>query len=285
MSKNKPDSNIVIITGFSGAGMSSVLKRFEDLGYEAFDNFPIKLVDALLEDVGDTPIAIGLDTRTRGFSGENVLETARRLNARLLFIVCDDEELQRRFAETRRRHPLAKEKPVHVGIAREHKLLDGIRTKADLVIDTTALSVHDLRHMLEGHFEFAPGQKMTLTLMSFGYKHGIPREADIVLNVQFLDNPHWVPELKPLTGKDKPVGDHIEKDKDYGPFLQNFKALLEPLIPRYAHAGKKYLTVAVGCTGGRHRSVYTVEKLAEWLKNLNTETPVSLHIDHRDLDH
>lgn len=280
----KTENNVVIITGFSGAGISSVLKRFEDLGYEAFDNFPVKLVDALLEEVGNKPIAIGIDTRTRGFSAETVLETAKRLNAHLLFIVCDDEELQRRFAETRRRHPQAQDRPVHVGIKKEHELLDPVRERADLVIDTTTLSVHDLRHMLEGHFEAAPDRKMTVSLMSFGYKHGIPREADIVMNVQFLDNPHWIPDLKPLTGKDKAVGDYIEKDPDYKTFLNSFQTTIQPLIPRYAHAGKKYLTIAIGCTGGRHRSVYIVEKLAGWLKTLKTEIPVSVYIDHRDLD-
>lgn len=277
--------DIVLVTGFSGAGMSSVLKGLEDLGHEVFDNFPLSLVDALLEETESDPepIAIGIDTRTRGFETVSVLETAQRIGARLLFIVCDDEELQRRFTETRRRHPLAEDKPVHVGIEQEHKLLDQIRAASDLVIDTTRLSVHDLRHILEGHFEGVGDQKMTVTLMSFGFKHGLPREADIVLNVQFVDNPHWIPALKPLTGKDEAVGAHIEKDPDYMEFLESFKAMTGPVLKRYAHAGKKYLTLAVGCTGGRHRSVYTVEKLAEWLKSYDAATAVSVYVEHRDL--
>lgn len=281
--QNKRD--ITLVTGFSGAGMTSVLKALEDLGYEVFDNFPLNLVDALLEDAADDPepIAIGIDTRTRGFETRAVLETAKALQARLLFVVCEDDELQRRFTETRRRHPLAEDKPVHVGIAQEHELLDEIQSKADIVIDTTKLSVHDLRHKLEGFFEGASDKTMTVTLMSFGFKHGLPREADIVMNVQFVDNPHWIPALKPLSGKDQKVGEHIERDPDYPAFLENFQTMIAPLLKRYAQAGKKYLSIAVGCTGGRHRSVYTVEKLAAWLKGYDAGTPLSVYVEHRDL--
>lgn len=274
-------NNLVLVTGFSGAGMSSVLKTLEDLGLEVFDNFPLPLVEPLVSDEQKEPrkIAIGIDTRTRGFSTHNVIETAQQLDAQLLFITCDDHELQRRFTETRRRHPLAKDKSVRAGIEEERKLLEKVQYSADLVIDTTTLSVHDLRHILEGHFAIEPQKKLTVTLMSFGFKHGTPREADIVMDVRFVENPHWVKELRSFTGKDKAVGDHIEKDPNYGQFIENFKALIEPLLPRYAHEGKKYLTIAIGCTGGRHRSVYTVEKLSEWLK----ETGSLTHIEHRDL--
>lgn len=274
-------NNLVLVTGFSGAGMSSVLKALEDLGLEVFDNFPLPLVGPLVSDEQKEPrkIAIGIDTRTRGFSTQNVIDTAQYLGAQLLFITCDDHELQRRFTETRRRHPLAKDKSVRAGIEEERRLLEKIQYSADLVIDTTTLSVHDLRHILEGHFAIQPQKELTVTLMSFGFKHGTPREADIVMDVRFLENPHWVEELRPLSGKDKAVGAHIEKDKNYEQFIENFKALINPLLPRYAHEGKKYLTIAIGCTGGRHRSVYTVEKLAQWLKGTGSLT----HIEHRDL--
>ena len=278
---NTAQNNLILVTGFSGAGMSSVLKTLEDLGLEVFDNFPLPLVGPLVSDKQAEPrkIAIGIDTRTRGFSTQSVIETAQNLNAQLLFITCDDHELQRRFTETRRRHPLAKEKSVRAGIEEERKLLEKIQYSADLVIDTTTLSVHDLRHILEGHFSIQPQQELTLTLMSFGFKHGTPREADIVMDVRFVENPHWKEDLRPLSGKDKAVGDHIEKDPNFAQFIDNFKALIEPLLPRYAHEGKKYLTIAIGCTGGRHRSVYTVEKLSKWFK----ETSSLTHIEHRDL--
>lgn len=274
-------NNLILVTGYSGAGMSSVLKALEDLGLEVFDNFPLPLVKPLISDEQIEPrkIAIGIDTRTRGFSTQNVIETAQNLGAQLLFITCDDHELQRRFTETRRRHPLAKEKSVRVGIEEERRLLETIQYSADLVIDTTTLSIHDLRHILEGHFAIQPQKELTVTLMSFGFKHGTPREADIIMDVRFVENPHWVEKLRPLTGRDKEVGAHIEKDPNYGEFIKNFRALIEPLLPRYAHEGKKYLTIAIGCTGGRHRSVYTVEKLAKWLKKTGSLT----HIEHRDL--
>ena len=278
-----PENNyneLVLVTGYSGAGMSSVLKTLEDLGMEVFDNFPLALVEPLLKDTSKlAPIAIGIDTRTRGFSPESIMETVKHFKAKLLFITCDDHELQRRFTETRRRHPLAKDKSVRFGINQERGLLEKIQYNADQVIDTTTLSIHDLRHILEGYFSIHPQQELTITLMSFGFKHGSPREADIIMDVRFLENPHWVEELRPLTGKDTRVGEHIEKDSNYEHFIENFKALIEPLLPRYAHEGKKYLTIAIGCTGGRHRSVYTVEKLSHWLKDMGSLT----HIEHRDI--
>ena len=279
--KDLGKNDIYLITGYSGAGMSSVLKALEDNGMEVFDNFPLALVEPLIqsEDSQKKKIAIGIDTRTRGFSPESVIKAAEDLNAHLLFVTCDDHELQRRFTETRRRHPLAKDKSVRYGIDAEHELLDHLKVKADHVIDTTAMSVHDLRHALESSFQIESQKELTITLMSFGFKHGVPRDADIMMDVRFLKNPHWIAELRPKTGKDKEVGDHIEQDPDYNEFLENFKRLTEPLLPRYAHEGKKYLTIAIGCTGGRHRSVYTVEKLAKWLNDMGTKT----HIEHRDI--
>lgn len=276
---------ITLVTGFSGAGMSSVLKALEDMGHEVFDNFPLSLVDALMKQLENSrrPVAIGIDTRTRGFETQSFIETAKRLNAKLLFIACDDGELQRRFSETRRRHPLAKDRPVRVGIEQEHVLLDPVRAAADLAIDTTSLSVHDLRHILEGHFAAGEKKKLAVTLMSFGFKHGLPREADIVMDVRFLKNPHWVDDLRPLTGKDQAVGDYIEKDKAFADWLGNFQTMLRGLFPRYMREGKMYLTIAIGCTGGRHRSVYTVRKMADWINRLPDDPPIALSIDNRDL--
>lgn len=275
------NDNTIIITGYSGAGMSSVLKALEDMGLEVFDNFPLSLVDPLLNDPKSKgkQIAIGIDTRTRGFSPETILKTCETHNAKLVFISCDESILQHRFTETRRRHPLAQDKSAKSGIQQEQKLLAPVLDHASLTIDTSMMSVHDLRHILENHFQKDPDKKLAITLMSFGFKYGPPREADIVMDVRFLKNPHWDKELRPLTGKDKAVGDHIEQDKDYAPFLEHFQTMIAPLIPRYQEEGKSYLTIAIGCTGGRHRSVYTVEKLQKWFAKNGS----AVHIEHRDL--
>lgn len=274
-------ASLLIVTGLSGAGLATVLKTLEDFGFEAFDNFPPSLLPELLNDNTHTsqPIAIAIDSRSREFNVENLLNTVKTHNAKLLFITCDANTLHKRFTETRRRHPLATDRPIHHGIDEERTLLEPLRDAANIVIDTTDLSIHDLRHILEGYFKPDNRQDLIISLMSFGFRKGIPREADIVMDVRFLKNPHWIPELKPKTGQDKDVGDYIQKDEDFGSFLQNFKSLINPLLPRYAHEGKSYLTIAIGCTGGKHRSVFTVETLGKWLQSQNHQ----VHIEHRDL--
>ncbi len=273
----------LIITGLSGAGISTVLKVMEDFRYEVFDNFPLSLVKTLSEKTtpieGAKGIAFGIDTRTRGFSPEAVLNAVKEMDATLVFITSDDSVLHKRFKQTRRRHPLAKNKSVSYGIREERKLLADIQKNADFVIDSTDTSIHDLRHILEGHFALHPEGNLTVSLMSFGFKNGSPREADIIMDVRFLDNPHWKADLRPKTGLDKEVGDYIRTDKSFDSFLQNFKNLIEPLIPRYAEEGKSYLTIAIGCTGGRHRSVYIVETLQKWL----ADKGIAADADHRDL--
>jgi UPF0042 nucleotide-binding protein len=270
----------VIVTGLSGAGLSSVLKTLEDLGFEVFDNFPLTLAATLTQESADkNALAIGIDTRTRGFSTEAILKTAEDMGALLLFITCDDAILQKRFTETRRRHPLAKDRSVGHGISIEHELLQPLIDQADLTIDTSELSVHDLRHILEGHFGHRKGDKLNLSLVSFGFRHGLPREADIVMDVRFLKNPHWDKDLRAKTGLEPAVGAYIEGDEGFEAFVRQFKALLTPLLPRYTDEGKNYLTVALGCTGGRHRSVFMAETIAIWLKSL--KYPV--HIVHRDI--
>jgi len=250
--KEKEKRNILIVTGLSGAGMSSTLKYLEDLGYEVFDNFPLALVPPLIEDpiTSEKPMAIGIDTRTRGFDPDAVKDTVRKLGARLVFITSDEAVLQKRFTETRRRHPLAQDKPASAGIKKEQEWLYTLKEKADEVIDTSMLSIHELRHILEDRLGQEHKSALTLTLMSFGYKYGTPREADIVMDTIFLRNPHWVPELKPLTGRDEAIGTYVRQDTAFAPFLTHFKEMVEPLLPRFAHEGKSYLTIAFGCTGG-----------------------------------
>ncbi len=282
MTQHSATHPILFITGLSGAGMSSSLKVLEDLGYEVFDNFPLSLLDGLLAETLDhpKPIAIGIDTRTRAFDPQAIIEKVQSLKARLLFVTCDEAVLQKRFTETRRRHPLAGDRPVSAGIKKELSLLYPLRDIADPIIDTTDLSIHDLRRIISGHFEESKRRRLTVTIMSFGYKHGLPREADIVMDVRFLKNPHWEIALRPLTGKDADVQTYIGQDKSLKSFLLNLETMLEPLFERYTHEGKSYLTVALGCTGGKHRSVYVAELLADWVQQKGIVTA----IEHRDID-
>ncbi len=274
------DSATLFITGLSGAGMSSALKALEDLGYEVFDNFPLSLVDTLLQEPHQRPMAIGIDTRTRGFDPQAVLEKIKGSGAPLIFMTCDEAVLQKRFTETRRRHPLAADRPVGAGIKKELSLLYPLRETADLIVDTSELSIHDLKRIITGYAGDAAQNRMTVTVLSFGYKNGLPREADIVMDLRFLSNPHWIEELKPLTGRDSAVQDYIERDPAFHGFLENFKTMINPLLEKYRAEGKSYLTLAFGCTGGKHRSVFVAEKITEWMQ----QKDIAANIEHRDLE-
>jgi UPF0042 nucleotide-binding protein len=279
-------ARILLVTGISGAGRSTALKTLEDMGYEAFDNLPLSLVPALIESAAvDAPaIALGADLRTRGFAVENVLETLDDVVGRtgrdldVLFLDCDDEQLERRYTETRRPHPLAGDRPVIDGIRLERRVVSALRDRAHLVIDTSNLTAAELKRLLTGHFALeTPG--LRVFVMSFAYRHGIPRDADLIFDVRFLDNPHYVPELRQLTGRDPAVGAHIERDQAFRPFFSGLWRLLQPLLPRYEKEGKTYLTIGIGCTGGRHRSVYIAEQLAAQLRAIGSRVELS----HRDL--
>lgn len=274
---------LLVVTGMSGAGRSTALKALEDLGYEAVDNLPLSLLpDLLRAPTQRPPLAVGVDVRTRDFGVGTLFAAVDRAAGEhtLVFLDCDDETLVRRFTETRRRHPLAGDRPVSDGIALERRRLAPLRDRADLVIDTTALSPGDLKRLLHGHFapDAAPGIAIFVT--SFSYRNGLPRDADIVLDVRFLRNPHYVPDLRLLTGKDAEVGTFIDADAGFAPFFERLCAWLAPLLPRYEGEGKSYLTIAIGCTGGRHRSVYVAERLAAWLGRQGRR----VGIGHRDLD-
>ena len=279
---------ILLATGMSGAGLSVALKALEDLGYESVDNLRLSLVPALIAqaDPGHRPLAIVIDSRTRDFSVTAFLDQVEALKARpdlevrLLFLECGDEVLQRRFTETRRRHPLANDRPVPDGIQRERALLFPLKQRADVIIDTTQLSIHDLRRILGGHFSLDAQPALQVFVTSFSFRLGLPREADLVFDVRFLTNPHWDPALRPLTGRDAAVAARVAGDPDFPEFFENLTGLLRPLLPRYNQEGKSYLTIAVGCTGGRHRSVFVAERLADWLKGVGLKVGLS----HRDLD-
>jgi RNase adapter protein RapZ len=284
--ENVVRARVLLVTGMSGAGRSTALKIVEDMGYEAFDNLPASLVPALIESAAaDGPaIAVGADTRTRGFAAETMLETLAAVIARtgrvlwVLFVDCDDERLERRYIETRRPHPLAGDRPIMDGIRRERQVVSALRDRADLVIDTSALTAADLKRLLSGHFALdACGLRIFVT--SFAYRRGIPREADLIFDVRFLDNPYYVDELRTLSGRDPAVAAHIQRDADFAPFFERLWRLLHPLLPRYEMRGKTYLTIAFGCTGGRHRSVYVAERLALRLRGVGWRVEVA----HRDL--
>lgn len=283
--ENPARADVVVVTGMSGAGKSMALKWLEDLGYEAVDNLPLSLLGALLRG-GEPgrPLAIGIDIRTRDFGAQSMLAELDRLRQEarisLLFVESDDEVLGRRFTETRRRHPLAVDRPLLDGIAHERKLVTPLKDRADLVIDTSSLPPAELRRMLAGHFNREERAPLLLFVTSFSYRKGLPREADLVFDVRFLDNPHYVPALKPHTGQDEDVAAFIAKDCGFAPFFNGLTALICPLLPRFAAEGKSYLTIAIGCTGGRHRSVYVAEKLAAWLR----EQGQRVDLRHRDLE-
>jgi UPF0042 nucleotide-binding protein len=265
----------VLVTGLSGAGRASILNVLEDLGFETVDNPPLNILEGLVEE-GGGPLAAGIDSRTRGFEPQLLLEIVGRLHANpdlaatLIFATADEGVLLRRYTETRRRHPLTPGGPlgsrVQDGIAREVALMAPLRDAADLVLDTSELPLPRMRQIVEARFrpDTAPG--LAILVQSFGFPRGLPREADLVFDLRFLANPHYDPALRPLTGLDPRIAAFVAADPGFATFWAGLLGFLEPLLPRYVAEGKKYLTVAIGCTGGRHRSVFAVEKLADHLR-------------------
>jgi UPF0042 nucleotide-binding protein len=265
----------VLVTGLSGAGKASILRTLEDLGFETVDNPPLTILDELVGD-GTTPIAIGVDARSRGFRATDVLAAVEKLRGRadiaaaLVFATAEETVLLRRYSETRRRHPLAPGGPfgnrVSDGIARETELLAPLAEAADMLVDTSELPLPDLRRLIERRFQPTGPAGLDIAVLSFAYPKGLPREADLVLDMRFLRNPHYDPILRPQTGLDPAVAAHVEADPHFQPFWVRMTGLLDLLLPAYVAEGKKYLTVAVGCTGGRHRSVLVAERLAAHLR-------------------
>ncbi|MDP5104444.1 MAG: RNase adapter RapZ [Erythrobacter sp.] len=279
---------LLLVTGLSGAGKSTALDVLEDCGWETIDNFPVRLLKRLvaMPEEPRGPLAIGFDSRTRGFVPDDIIALVKELAARpdvaltFLFLDCAGGELERRFNETRRRHPMAHGRPVMEGIAAERELLEPLRRWADAMIDTSALTSNDLQGQVRKLFgDEADTEAMTLTLSSFGFARGMPPLADLVFDMRFLDNPHWVPGLRELTGQDAAVGEHIETDPAFADVFGRIRDLLLVLLPRYQAQGKPYVHVAFGCTGGRHRSVYTTERMAQGLRDAGFSPTVR----HRNL--
>lgn len=277
---------IVVVTGMSGAGKSTALRAFEDLGYETVDNLPLAMLEAVMSsEMPGRPVAVGIDVRTRDFDAALLLAALDELRRRkgypigMVFLDSDSEVLGRRYTETRRPHPLADDLPVAVGIEMERRLLGPLREGAEMLLDTSHLTAAELKRILSDHYGGADQRRMRVFLTSFGYRHGLPRDADLVFDVRFLKNPHYVDALRPHTGLDTDVGAYIAADPALATFLDRATALLEPLLPLYEGEGKSYLTIAVGCTGGKHRSVYVVERLKDWLAGHGR----SIDVRHRDL--
>jgi RNase adapter protein RapZ len=284
-------NRILLITGMSGAGKSTALKTLEDVGWEVVDNLPLLLLDRLLatrlpEGAHDSrPLALGVDSRTRGFDAAAIVARIKTMrekhgdNVATLFLDCAGAELERRYSETRRRHPLALDRPASDGIARERELVAPLRRWADHVIDTTSSSSNDLKQELRGRFGTSGNTEPTLTVMSFGFARGIPRNADLVFDMRFLRNPHWDEGLRPMSGLDAPVAAHIRADPAYEDAVSRMEDLLLLLLPRYEAEGKSYVTVAFGCTGGQHRSVHVAARVATRLR----EAGFLPGLSHRDL--
>ncbi|HAA91022.1 MAG: RNase adapter RapZ [Rhodospirillaceae bacterium] len=287
------NERVVLVTGMSGAGRTATLKGLEDLGYEAVDNLPLSMLGRLVDQpepenlLGEgRPLAIGVDLRTRDFTVDLVIDEIERwktehgANVFSVFVDCEDSVLVRRYTETRRRHPLAPDRPLPDTIKLERRLLSRLRDRADLVIDTTERRPAELKEVLAQHFSLDRGPGTDIFVTSFSFRHGLPREADLVFDVRFLRNPHYEEKLRPLTGEDLSVQSYIAEDPEMAAYLESIKTMLGLCLPRYRQEGKSYLTIAVGCTGGRHRSVFTAIELANWLETENW--PVSLR--HRDIN-
>ena len=278
-----------IITGLSGAGRSEAARCLEDLGYFVVDNLPPALLPKMAE-LGSRPggpgrVAIVLDVRGGVFFGElsKALTELADLSvpSRILFLEASDEDLVNRYESTRRRHPLAPADRVVEGIRKERTMMAGLRGEADLIIDTSGLTPHELRDRIRDAFAEAPPERsLQVSLVSFGYKYGAPRDADLVIDCRFLPNPHWVEDLRPLPGTDDRVRAYVRDQQQYREFLRRLRSLLGFMVPGFVAEGKSYLTVGVGCTGGRHRSVVVVEDLAAFFH----EKGMPASVDNRDLD-
>lgn len=291
LSKRAVRAGFVVVTGMSGAGKSHAIRALEDLGYYCVDNLPIDLVPVLAElslrqDAEYPKVAVVVDIREPGFIAAfprvwRQLRATRELNPVLIFLEANDPTLLRRYSETRRPHPLAPDRPVSEGLREERKALSKIRVMADSIVDTSDLTVHELRHVFlslaRNRNERA---RLVMTFESFGYKHGLPLDADLVFDARFLPNPHFVPRLRLKTGKDRAVATYLRRRPETEMFVSRLTSFLRYVVPHYVAEGKAYLTVAIGCTGGRHRSVYLAERLKRELGEIDH---VTVRVRHRDV--
>lgn len=280
----RPLPRLLLVTGMSGAGKSTVLDTLEDMGWDVVDNLPADLLNGFVnggEQCRTAPVAVAMDARSRGFDPQRLPDLIRSIEgveAEILYLDCSGTELMRRYDETRRRHPLAPDRPAEDGIARERQLTLALRNGADSVLDTTDLSPAELRDELQRRYG-GDSDRPVLTIASFGFARGISRTADLVFDLRFLPNPHWIDELRPLTGNDPEVRAYLAAEPAWSETIGRIESLLIDWIPRYWAAGKSYVTVAFGCTGGRHRSVAAAVEMAERLAGAG----FAPNVRHRDL--
>jgi UPF0042 nucleotide-binding protein len=277
---------LVIITGMSGSGKASVLKAFEDLGYYCVDNLPVELIPRFAELVGQsaeierTALVVDVREGTQLDRLPGIVKSVKRfVPTKVIFLEAQDAVLLRRFSETRRPHPLGTDAPVRASLEEERKHLKPIRAIADLVVDTSRFNVHELRAYVTERFHKQESSKSTLvSCVSFGFRHGVPEDADLMFDVRFLPNPHFIPEFRPLTGRDPKVAKYIRSFPQTKEFIRRISNLLVYLLPHYIHEGKSYLTIAFGCTGGQHRSVMIAEDVSKLLRKAGYRVKVA----HRD---
>jgi len=280
---------LLILTGMSGAGSSTVAHALEDLGWYVVDNLPPSLLPQLAEQSLDTHAALAVVVDVRGgkfFDELNSALSQLKSSAtpyRLLFLDATDQALVQRFESTRRPHPLQAKDRIVDGIARERAKLEEIRAQADVVIDSSNLNVHQLEKRTSEIFAAGMLPSLRVNVLSFGYKYGIPVDADLVLDCRFIPNPHWIPELRPLNGLDKPVSDKVLGSEGVTDFVKSYVAVVQKMIPGYFREGKKYVTIAIGCTGGKHRSVAIAEEIARQLSSSATDLEITAHATHRDV--
>lgn len=287
MDKSGGTYRVVLVTGPSGAGRTTAIRALEDLGYEAIDNMPLSLMPRLLDGlVPDRPLALGIDTRNRDFSSFGLIETIDRISAgadlamQVLYLDCSTDVLMRRFSETRRRHPLAPAEGPGEGIRRERDLLGPIKARADMLIDTSEMSPHDLRAEMARWFAPEGQAQLAVTVQSFSYKRGLPRGLDMVLDCRFLRNPYWEERLRPRDGRDPEVAGYVAADPRFAEFRDRVAGLVQLLLPAYQDEGKAYLAIGFGCTGGQHRSVAVAETLGKALAKDGWQ----VSIRHRELE-
>lgn len=278
---------VLVVTGLSGAGRTTALKALEDMDCEAVDNLPVRLLPSLVRQgpADGRGLAIGVDVRTRDFRAEAFAREIESLRdsttglVELLYLDSDDDVIERRYTETRRVHPMASDRPLADGIAAERRMLSPLRETADIVIDSSRTNIHEFGRILRDRLVGSPSGEANVLVTSFSYRNGVPRDADMVIDVRFLRNPHYEPALRSLTGRHPGVGTFIAEDPDFDEFIKRLIDLFSLLLPRFNEEGKSYLTIAIGCTGGRHRSVYVAERLQTWF----AEQTAQVDVRHRDL--
>ncbi len=280
MNKNK----VIIITGLSGAGRSTALKILEDIGYEAIDNLPTSLIVNILESNIKKKLAVGIDIRSRGFNAKKIAnlikQRKKKIDVSIVFFDCDNLNLINRFKENRRSHPLKLDLPMDDIIDRERIWLEPLKKANDMYIDTSRFSVNLLKKQLEGIFNADSKRKLSIRIISFGYKYGLPREADIVFDMRFIKNPFYIKQLSKLNGTNKKVIDFIKKQENFNFFFETIEPFFDKILLEYKEEGKNYITIAFGCTGGVHRSVFSAVHLYSILKKNNK---FEMSLDHRDI--